>query len=372
MNKVLNKDWTIKLDTLDLQKPVDTILFLGDIALAHGVADSINKFGYKFNLKNVYTEFMNKDLIVFNLECCLTERGNVWEPKPVLMNGKEQYLNIFPLKEHYSVNVANNHFLDLGVQGALDTIESIKGMGMDCFGAIDDDSEYLYSKVQLTCNTLSLIAYSPAAHPFKSKEKINVSEKTIDEMVKDIYLLKENNELLIVSLHQGVEFCRFTDRVSRKRAHALIDAGADSVICHHTHVIQGLEIYKGKVIFYGIGNFLIDIDTQKRPNTKFSLGLNFVLQDNKIIEIKVNPYFIDDKLQVQYLNGADKSKLLVEINWLSIFFINPVFSCINYLLARFFWIKLHLISSLSLINRVGTVKAFKYYFARLLVKIRSK
>ncbi|MFT6984897.1 MAG: hypothetical protein ACJAT7_000698 [Psychromonas sp.] len=372
MKDILSENWIVHLDELSSECPSDHVLFLGDIALARGVADKIEEFGYKYNLDAVYPDFQKKDLVVFNLECCLTERGEAWEPKPVLMNGKAEYLNIFPSDTNYSVNVANNHFLDLGELGAQDTLDHIYEQGMDCFGAIDNDLKSFQSTVSLPNTIISMLAYSPAAHPFICKADVNVSYKMLSEMVLDIQLLKNTDELLIVSLHQGVEFCRYTDKKSRERAHALIDAGAESVICHHTHVIQGVEIYRGKAIFYGIGNFLIDIDTKSMPNTKYSLGLEFLLQDNKIKQIKVTPYFINEKLQVEYLTGFDKERLHSEINWLSSFFTNPIFSMINYGLARYMWTKLHLRSLINMWQRTGLRASIKYYNTRVWSKLFNR
>lgn len=372
MNNVLDDSWVVSLDETETNEIIDNVLFLGDIALAHGVANCIEEFGYQYNFDKILDEFKNKSLVVFNLECCLTKRGNPWEPKPVLMNGKPEYLNIFPDNVRYSANLSNNHFLDLGVEGAIDTISNLKAKNIECFGAIDSDLDYFASSVTLKNTKLIMLAYSPVAHPFKENECINVSDKNICEMVKDVQLHKDKNGLLIVSLHQGVEFCRFTDKQSRQRAHALVNSGADAVICHHTHVIQGVEIYKGKPIFYGIGNFLIDIDTKKMPNTKYSLGLELIIQSKIIKKIKVTPYFIDENLQVQYLKGLDKNRLLHEINWLSLFFNKPLFSLLNYLFADLFWMKLHSSAALSLIKRVGFFGTFRYYLSRILAKINHK
>jgi len=348
------------------------MLFLGDVALARGVGRKIEQYGNDYNFMHVKEIFEEKSAVIFNLECCLTERGEPWEPKPVLMNGIEGYLNVFPQNVNYVANVANNHFLDLGVFGAKDTIDAVYKKGMGCFGATGSYSESFEHKVNLPSANVSLIAYSPAAHPFPANTEINVSYKSVCEMVTDIKKLRVTTDLLLVSLHQGVEFCRYTDKVSRKRAQALIDAGADCVICHHTHVIQGIERYKGKVIFYGIGNFLIDIDTKAMPDTKYSLSLDFVIQDKEIKEIKVTPFFINSELQVEYLQGKDKDRLEQEINWLSSFFSSAFFIQINYALSRALWVKLHLKSVANMCQRKGVVATIRYYFSRVFIKLLNK
>ncbi|MEG3754554.1 CapA family protein [Psychromonas arctica] len=369
---ILSSNWTIKLADYASKSPKSRMLFLGDIALARGVGGKIDQYGNDYNFMHVKEIFEEKSAVIFNLECCLTERGEPWEPKPVLMNGIEGYLNIFPQNVNYVANVANNHFLDLGVFGAQDTIDAVYKKGMGCFGATGSYSESFEHKVNLPSANVSLIAYSPAAHPFPANTEINVSYKSVCEMVTDVKKLRMTTDLLLVSLHQGVEFCRYTDKVSRKRAQALIDAGADCVICHHTHVIQGIERYKGKVIFYGIGNFLIDIDTKAMPNTKYSLSLDFVIQDKEIKEIKVIPFFINSELQVEYLQGKDKDRLEQEINWLSSFFSSAFFVQINYVLARALWVKLHLKSVANMCQRKGVVATIRYYFSRVFIKLLNK
>ncbi|WP_022940397.1 CapA family protein [Psychromonas hadalis] len=369
---ILGQSWTIKLKDTIPELPENNMLFLGDIALARGVAEHIEKYGNNYNLTHIENVFFDKSVVVFNLECCLTERGEAWEPKPVLMKGKAEYLDVFPKNISYVANMANNHFLDLGVVGAQDTIAAVYNKGMGCFGVIDHNLKSFEYKVSLLGAEVSLIAYSPAAHPLTESAKINVSYKSVHEMGKDVKKLKATADLLIVSLHQGVEFCRYTDSVSRNRARALIDAGADCIICHHTHVIQGIEIYKGKVIFYGIGNFLIDIDTKAMPHTKYSLGLELITQNKEITEIKLIPFFINEQLQVEYLEGDDKDRLLLEINYLSSFFNNSFYSKINYLLARSMWVKLHLSSVVNMYKRTGLMAVTRYYFSRSIVKVFNR
>jgi poly-gamma-glutamate synthesis protein (capsule biosynthesis protein) len=99
-------------------------------------------------------------------------------------------------------------------------------------------------------------------------DKPTVSQESMESLISRIKTLKkaDTTAIVIVSLHWGGEHTLKPVPRQRLEAHWLIDAGADLLVCHHTHTLQIVETYKGKPIYYSIGNFIFD---QNKPlNTK--------------------------------------------------------------------------------------------------------
>ncbi len=116
----------------------------------------------------------------------------------------------------------------------------------------------------------------------------------IPQLQQDIPSVRDRVDYVIVSMHAGNEYMESRSESQKNFAHAAIDAGAEMVIGHHPHVVQTLEKYHGKYIFYSLGNFVFDQNFSEETNK--GLMLKAIIQDKKIIkiepiEIKINPTF---------------------------------------------------------------------------------
>jgi len=92
------------------------------------------------------------------------------------------------------------------------------------------------------------------------------------EMVEEADL---ESDLVIVNIHWGVEYEHFFNPYQKEWGRALVDAGADLIIGHHPHVVQGMEIYKGKPIFYSLGNFIFDQYFSEATQEGLALDINY-------------------------------------------------------------------------------------------------
>ena len=169
------------------------------------------------------------------------------------------------LKRHgiTHLNLANNHSIDQGREGLTDTYQNIQQAGIVPFGAGQNMQEavqpvllsdsprrvWLVASLQLALENYAHLSDQPC-----------VSQQSIDALVSRIAQMRSADPqcYIIVSLHWGWE--NHVEVVPRQRfdAHRLIDAGADCLACHHTHTRQPAETYRGKPIYYGLGNFIFD------------------------------------------------------------------------------------------------------------------
>jgi poly-gamma-glutamate synthesis protein (capsule biosynthesis protein) len=265
-----------------------SIIFTGDILLDRGVRKVIEHHGtsYLFD-KQVDSILHTANVVVGNLECPATSIKAPMQ-KRFIFRGEPSWLSVLKQHRFTHLNLANNHSVDQGRNGLMDTRDNIIKAGMMPIGAgknIADAAKAVLlteqpRKVWLIASlrmALENYAYLP--------EKPCVNQEAIAAIMKRIRTIKQEDPqaVVLVSLHWGAEHTLQPVPSQRLDAHRLINAGADALICHHTHTLQTIEHYKGRDIYYSIGNFIFD--QQKPINTKACMVKVEVTKD----QIKTTP-----------------------------------------------------------------------------------
>ena len=239
------------------------ITLTGDILLDRGVRQVVEQKGIDHLFSaGIDSVFHTSDAVVGNLECPATK---VHAPvfKQYVFRAEPEWLSSLNRHGVTHLNLANNHSIDQGRIGLMDTRENIIKAGMTPVGAGQNQEEadepvlltdsprrvWLIASLQLALENFSRLPDHPC-----------VSQQTIETLCQRIAKLKQADPkcFIIVSLHWGWE--NHVEVVPRQRyeARQLINAGADCLVCHHTHTRQPMETYRGKPIFYGLGNFIFD------------------------------------------------------------------------------------------------------------------
>ena len=221
-----------------------TISFAGDCTLGtdHSTYNSEYSFirtvgdNYAYPLQYASEYFKNDEFTLVNLESVMTEY-NVPAEKTYRFRGPPAYVNILTLGGVEAVNLANNHTYDYGKTGYADTKTALEGAGV---AYVENEGTTVFE----TENGLKIGLY---AMQFSSN--VSAAEKAIAE------LRAAGAEIVIVSAHWGIEGSYRPTNVQKEYARAAVDAGADIVFGHHTHVLQPVESYNGGVICYSLGNF---------------------------------------------------------------------------------------------------------------------
>ena len=183
------------------------------------------------------------------------------------------------------LNLANNHSIDQGREGLTDTYNNILEAGMTPIGYGTGDAE--------ACRPLLLTAEPRPVYVLTSLRVMSenyvympsrpcVCEASADRLCDSVRALRrrEPRACVIVCLHWGVEHTPHPTTEQRHEAHALIDAGADAIIGHHPHTAQDVEVYRGRPIFYSLGNFIFDLD---RPLNNRALVARITVTADSII-----------------------------------------------------------------------------------------
>ena len=209
-----------------------------------------NEYGADYFFKNVRSILEADDLSVVNFEGTLTEETSR-AYKAFAFKGPAKYTDILTGSSVEAANIANNHSKDYGTKSQEDTIENLSNAGIATFGyenVVVVDVKGI--KVGLTG------IYELAEH-----------EQKATQIKENIQALKDAGaQIIIVNFHWGIEKEYTPNATQKKLAHLAIDEGADLVIGHHPHVLEGIEKYNGKYIAYSLGNFCFG--GNKNPSDK--------------------------------------------------------------------------------------------------------
>ncbi|NOZ91467.1 MAG: CapA family protein [Epsilonproteobacteria bacterium] len=218
-------------------------------------------------LDKPYSIEFDIDEFVFNLETPLSCEGTIAKNKVNICQDGSYIVETFG-KKPLAVSLANNHVMDFGEEAFAKTKEILDSMDIPYFGAgLATENFNNPSIIEFADKKIALLGYScETTSPIFGDDKHNGSAiLELDAIIRDIQSIKDSVDFVIVQPHWGIQEIPFPRFIDREIAHALIDSGADLIIGHHAHVVQSHESYKGKYIFYGLGNFIfpdLDIPTQ--------------------------------------------------------------------------------------------------------------
>ncbi|MCQ6558532.1 CapA family protein [Paenibacillus mendelii] len=266
--------------------------FVGDILLAASVDKLMQAKGYDFPYVKALPFLKEPDLTAGNLETPITERGIPAADKKFVFKGSPKSLPALKEAGFDVISLANNHTLDQGVEGLLDTIGYLDEIGLPNMGGGSDDKE-AFQPVILEAKGIK-VAYVgvsrvlPVTEWKATKNRAGVAESYDSTQAKaTIRSAKEQADLVIVMVHWGIERADNPDKNQKQLARDYIDAGADLVIGSHPHVLQGFEQYKGKWISYSLGNFIFN--KTKLPKTDDTGVLDAVCTKEGSCSLKFNP-----------------------------------------------------------------------------------
>ena len=289
------------------------ISIVGDILLDRGVKAQIESKGRGYPYLEVKDVFKKSDAVIGNLECPITENSNpILKDKKLIF--KADVENAAELKSAgFSIlNLANNHSMDQGSEGLKSTISNLNKAGIMTVGAgmnREDASKPGFVKISGTTAGVLGFSHFPAEGYFFSEDKPDVAQVN-ENIKKHVIEAKSKCDFLVVTLHWGREFNNYPSDYQIDLAHSLIENGADVVIGHHPHVLQGVEKFKGKLIFYSVGNFVFDKQIPKGADE--TVILNVTLNKSSLRQVEIIPIKIW-RAQPKKLSGKDAEELINKV-----------------------------------------------------------
>lgn len=256
-----------------------TLSAAGDCTLASDIKQpaSVNFFSVynkqkdpSYFLKKVQPVFAKDDLTLVNFEGTLSNRGKRANKKWAF-RGKPKFINILKKGSVEAVSFSNNHTRDYGTISHKDTMSILRKAGIS------------YStETRTTIKTVNQIRVGLVS--ISSIETSKNPERQLRAAMKK--LKKKKPEVIIVSMHSGVEYTQKIQPIQKKLSRVAIDLGADLVVGHHPHVIQGIDTYKGRYIIYSLGNFCFGGNTNPPDKDCFIFQQTFVVKKGKSVQRK--------------------------------------------------------------------------------------
>lgn len=233
------------------------------------------------------------DYSIVNLECPIDITKNKKPIKKIGPNLRTTSDTASLLKDIgvNAVTLANNHFKDYGADGCNDTFKYLSDNNIDFVGAGKDIEEArvaLYKTIGET--KIAIINCCEEEFSIASAKESGSNPINSIRQYYDIKDARENADVVIVIVHGGIELYNLPTPKMQERYRFFVDCGADLVVNHHQHCYSGMEWYKGKPIYYGLGNLYFPSLGKSSKTWSEGILLTVCIENKSIIEIEVIPY----------------------------------------------------------------------------------
>ncbi len=298
-----------------------TITAVGDVMLGGSATPELEKYGYDYPFEKTKYLLLESDIVFANLEGPLTTRGKEIIEKKYKFRAQPQ--KVAPALKKAGINVvslANNHTLDYGEQGLLDTMAALDENGIAYAGAGKNNIHARVPAILEVKNIkIALLAYS-LTFPEEFWAKHNTAGTAFGHQVhvkEDITRAGNLADVVIVSFHWGREATTELRPYQITLGRAAIDAGASVVLGHHPHVLQAVERYKQGVILYSLGNYVFGSYSKKATR---SVIAQLTLKNKRLTALQLIPINVNNVeviFQPTILDLEQASSVIQELKTLS-------------------------------------------------------
>lgn len=205
----------------------------------------------------IYEALREAELNIVNLECPLMDEGEKIKKWGSYLKAPASSVNLLQKIPNLLVNLSNNHIRDYGDEGVLNTISVLEKNGITYVGAGKNIYEMKKASIH-TVGQKKVAVFSCTEHEFSHADETHAGANPLDDF-QDVFTIQQlanENDYVIVLYHGGCEFYEYPTPLQQKRLRSYIKAGADVVICQHSHCIGSVEEYEKGTIIYGQGGFL--------------------------------------------------------------------------------------------------------------------
>lgn len=297
-----------------------SIVAVGDIMLGRGVGFRLQKAGgFEKAFERVSHILTQGDITFGNLETPITNSDHGLDNnRKIVLKAKPESVGALTMAGFDILSLSNNHMMDYYEKGLFDTMSILEENGISHVGG-GKNMEDARKPVIIEKNGLKIgfLAYTDMAElvfagkPYLSftagDEKSGLVPRKYETILEDVQKLRNEVDLIAVSLHWGIEDSFKIPAEQVEFAHNLIDDGVDIILGHHPHQFQGMEVYKGKPIIYSMGNFLFD---QNDPENMESFIIDLKYKGTELKEFSAIPVRILDKSYVEIQTGDKASNIL--------------------------------------------------------------
>lgn len=301
-----------------------TIAAVGDMMFGGSSQSIMEQQGYDYPFATTRHILAGSDLAIGNLETPLTNQGApITEKQFLFRNPPEKVAPALKRAGFDIVSLANNHTLDYGAEGLRDTLQALEEHGIRHHGAgmtLADARKPVIFELR-GGQKVGFLAYS-CTFPeefWAARDRAGTAFCHEQHVRTDVGgLAAQQIDIIAVSFHWGAERAKELRPYQSLLAHAAIDAGADVVIGHHPHILQGIEYYRDGLILYSLGNFTFGSRTQ---HARTSVVANIAFKNGKFSRLEMTPINVDNfevDFQPQLLTGQKAEAVYAELSELSV------------------------------------------------------
>jgi poly-gamma-glutamate synthesis protein (capsule biosynthesis protein) len=276
-----------------------TVIAGGDVELARATGQNILRDPSYDPFRRVATWLAAADVRFANLESQLSDqRGRTISPdNPLVFTGPPNGADVLARAGFTVVSTANNHAWDYGEKAMIETLDNLDRVGVAHAGTSrTPGGATTPAIVEAGGMRVAFLAFTAiwnqgALSQHVARDRVAGAERA--SMIAAVQAARRDANVVLVSIHGGEEYSDTPLAGARELYRAVIDAGADGVLGHHAHVMQGLEIYRGKPLIYGLGNLVMHMHSD-HAWTGFGVLARMTFEDGRTPSTAVCPYRIDD------------------------------------------------------------------------------
>ncbi len=297
-----------------------TLLAVGDVMLGRHIGKVMQTSGSDFPFQKIAPALHAGDIVFGNLEAVISADDTPlsYPDKPYNFHASDEAAPALSKAGFTVLTLANNHAMDYGSRSLARTKTLLDRNGILSFGAGTTLAQ-ARQPVIVTKNGVrfGFLGYGTAhsRSVYADTDRPGIAPIKPGDLQHDIESLRPQVDVVVVSLHWGIEYETRPREQQRLLAHKIIDWGADLIIGHHPHVMQGVEVYKGKVIAYSLGNFVFD---QRDPATQKSFMLACRFKGNTLAGADIIPLDRFKRYFPEPAPGEKKDRILADLKTLSL------------------------------------------------------
>jgi len=289
------------------------LVAVGDIMLSRTIEERMDLYGSSYPFVGTADLLRGADIAIGNLECPLSTQG---QPigKRFTFRAHPRHAEGLAWAGFDIMNLANNHLLDFGREGFVETVETLQDNGLAYVGGgLSYEEAHRPLIWEVKGRRVAFLAYAAirwrGSYEVPTEEEIAFAEVT--GIREDVRRAKEQADLVVVIMHLGTEYQGYPDEEQLAVSQAAIGAGACLVIGHHTHVVQGTASYGEGFIAYSLGNFVFDIDTLEQARQ--GVILRVLLGGEGVEAAELIPVGIVDDVQPRFLADDEGQPIVQQV-----------------------------------------------------------
>lgn len=286
------------------------IVLCGDICPTQATESAFEAGDCHALLGSALETIRGADLAVANLECALTQEENAIRKCGPNLKGKPEWAEVLARCGLTHMGLSNNHVMDFGLQGLRDTAQALDQAGIVWFGMGENDRDSR-KPLLMECGgiTIAIVAVCEHEYSYALPDQMGANPFDPFDTMEDIASAKEKADWLVVMYHGGKEQCEYPSPRLRKACQAMVRAGADLVVCQHSHCLGCEETYRQGRIVYGMGNFLF-VSHPDHRHWQYGSMITIDLNDREAT-VELHPVVTTGN-GITLAQGEERQRLLAE------------------------------------------------------------